>query len=129
MDAVEKHRLIVYVTMGLVPYPSLSPKAVEGLAARHKHVPFVLSGANYRDYYELIGLMAKADHVYMEISMYQRVEGTRDLMARFGAGRILLGSGYGLFYPGIGLAKVRTARIPEEAKAQILGKNAEHLVL
>ena len=129
MHAVEAPRLIVYVTMGLMPYPSMSPKAVEDLAARHKNVPFVLCGVNYREYYELIHLMAKADHVYMELSVYQRVEGTRDLVERFGAGRILLGTGYGLFYPGIGLTKVRTARISEEAKAQILGENAEGLIL
>jgi predicted TIM-barrel fold metal-dependent hydrolase len=101
---------------------------LEDLARAHPSVSLILSAYNYRDFYRIQLLMRAASNVYLEISCYHGVEGVREFSQAFGADRVLLGTGYGLQYAGIGVGKVETANISEEARALIGRENARRLL-
>jgi predicted TIM-barrel fold metal-dependent hydrolase len=72
--------------------------------------------------------MRAAGNVTLEISCYHGVEGVREFSRAFGADRVLLGTGYGLQYAGIGVGKVETADISEDARALVGRENARRLL-
>jgi len=111
---------------GILPYTPLD--GLEHVACAWPGVPIVLSGYNYRDYYRIVYLLHSTDNVHLEISCYHGVEAVRDFTRQGGAQRVLLGTGYGLQYAGIGVGKVQTARIEERARAMIGYENARRLL-
>jgi predicted TIM-barrel fold metal-dependent hydrolase len=124
-------RLPVYWTGCPTPGSILGRTPLDGLedlASAFPTVPIVLSAYNYRDFYRIQLLMRAASNVTLEISCYHGVEGVREFSQAFGADRLLLGTGYGLQYAGIGVGKVETARISENARALIGRENARRLL-
>jgi len=111
---------------GILPQTPLD--GLETLAQAHPTVPFILSAYNYRDYYRITWLMRETSNVYLEISCYHGVEGVREFTQTFGADRVLLGTGYGIQYAGIGVGKVKTADIGEAARALVGRENARRLL-
>jgi predicted TIM-barrel fold metal-dependent hydrolase len=108
--------------------PQTPLDGLEDLALAFPTVPFVLSAYNYREYYRITWLMRAASNVHLEISCYHGVEGVREFTQAFGADRVLLGTGYGIQYAGIGVGKVETADIPEAARALVGRDNARRLL-
>ncbi len=124
-------RLPVYWTGCPTPGSILGQTPLDGLedlARAHPTVPIILSAYNYRDFYRVQLLMRAASNVYLEISCYHGVEGVREFSQAFGADRVLLGTGYGLQYPGIGVGKVETADVSEAARTMIGRENARRLL-
>jgi hypothetical protein len=124
-------RLPVYWTGCPTPGSILGRTPLDGLgelASAFPSVPIVLSAYNYRDCTRIRLLMRSASNVYLEISCYHGVEGVREFSQACGADRVLLGTGYGLQYAGIGVGKVETADISEEARALIGRDNARRLL-
>jgi predicted TIM-barrel fold metal-dependent hydrolase len=124
-------RLPVYWTGCPTPGSILGNTPLDGLedlAPAFPTVPIVLSAYNYRDNTRIQLLMRAASNVYLEISCYHGVEGVREFSQAFGADRVLLGTGYGLQYAGIGVGKVETADISEGARALIGRENARRLL-
>ena len=124
-------RLAVYWTGcpapgGILPQTPLD--GLEALAQAFPTVPFILSAYNYREYYRITWLMRAASNIHLEISCYHGVEGVREFAQAHGADRVLLGTGYGLQYAGIGIGKVRTADIGEDARALVGRENARRLL-
>jgi predicted TIM-barrel fold metal-dependent hydrolase len=101
---------------------------LEDLARAHPSVPFILSAYNYSAFYRIQMLMRAASNVTLEISNYHGVEGVREFSQAHGADRVLLGTGYGLQYAGIGVGKVETADISEDARALVGRDNAKRLL-
>jgi len=124
-------RLPVYWTGCPTPGSILGRTPLDGLedlARAHPSVPLILSAYNYREYTRIHLLMRAASNVYLEISCYHGVEGVRAFSQAFGADRVLLGTGYGLQYAGIGVGKVETADVSEAARALIGRENARRLL-
>jgi predicted TIM-barrel fold metal-dependent hydrolase len=124
-------RLPVYWTGCPTPGSILARTPLDGLqdlASAFPSVPLILSAYNYRDHTRIQLLMRAASNVYLEISCYHGVEGVRVFSQAFGADRVLLGTGYGLQYAGIGVGKVETADISEDARALIGRENARRLL-
>ncbi len=67
-------------------------------------------------------------NVVMEISEYQVAGGVAPLVERYGARRLLFGSGFPRYHAGGGMLMIRHADIPETAKAAIAGTNLEALL-
>jgi predicted TIM-barrel fold metal-dependent hydrolase len=124
-------RLPVYWTGCPAPgsiLPQTPLDGLEALATAFPTVPFVLSAYNYRDYYRITWLMRAAGNVHLEISCYHGVEGVREFTQAFGTHRVLLGTGYGIQYAGIGVGKVQTADIGDPARALVGRENARRLL-
>jgi predicted TIM-barrel fold metal-dependent hydrolase len=124
-------RLPVYWTGCPTPGSILGNTPLDGLeelARAFPTVPLVLSAYNYRECTRIHVLMRAASNIYLEISNYHGVEGVREFSRAFGADRVLLGTGYGMQYAGIGVGKVETARISEDARALVGRENARRLL-
>jgi predicted TIM-barrel fold metal-dependent hydrolase len=124
-------RLPVYWTGCPTPGSILGRTPLEGLedlARAYPTVPIILSAYNYRECTRIQLLMRAASNVYLEISCYHGVEGVREFSQAFGADRVLLGTGYGLQYAGIGVGKVESADVSEDARALIGRENARRLL-
>lgn len=123
--------LPVYWTGCPAPGGILAQTPLDGLEAvadAHPTVPLILSAYSYRDYHRIRWLMSAHTNVHLEISCYHGVEGVRAFTAAFGGERVLLGTGYGLQYAGIGVGKVETAAIEEATRALVGRENARRLL-
>jgi predicted TIM-barrel fold metal-dependent hydrolase len=131
LERAAADRLPVYWTGcpapgGIVPQTPLD--GLEALAQAYPTLPFVLSAYNYADFYRISWLMRSASNVYLEISCYHGVEGVREFTQAFGADRVLLGTGYGIQYAGIGVGKVETADIDQAARTLVGRENARRML-
>lgn len=131
MERAAASRLPVYWTGCPAPGSILRQTPLDGmetLAQAFPNVPFILSAYNYAEFYRIQYLMRSASNIYLEISCYHGVEGVREFTEAFGADRVLLGTGYGIQYAGIGVGKVETADISETARALVGRGNACRLL-
>lgn len=70
-----------------------------------------------------------ADNVWLDLSGVQGPVGCVDLLAeRFGAERLLMGTGAPLQYPLPAVAKIHASELPPSAREGILGRNAARLL-
>ncbi|MBQ9335944.1 MAG: amidohydrolase family protein [Lentisphaeria bacterium] len=65
---------------------------------------------------------------YFETAGYWVPEGIRDLADRYGAGRILYGSGFPRYDQGNGMLQLRHSGLPMDAVEMIAGKNLERIL-
>jgi predicted TIM-barrel fold metal-dependent hydrolase len=101
---------------------------VEAVAQAYPALPLILSGYNYREYHRIMWLMRTYTNVYLEISCYHGVEAVRAFTEACGGDRVLLGTGYGIQYAGLGVGKVETADIDEATRALVGRDNARRLL-
>ena len=73
-------------------------------------------------------LLERYPHVYIDTAQYMLDGGIGALVADYGAGRILFGSGFPESYFGGMMLAIKHARITEEAKLDIAGRNLERLL-
>jgi predicted TIM-barrel fold metal-dependent hydrolase len=64
----------------------------------------------------------------IEISGYQPHRAIEEIAQRFGARRLLFGSGLPVFEPGSAVAMVTYAELPQDQKQMIAGGNLESLL-
>ncbi|RJS84442.1 hypothetical protein CW702_02475 [Candidatus Bathyarchaeota archaeon] len=130
MRWAEEHEFPVFVTMTLthgIPFGTTPFRSLYAFVKRFKDVNVVATGLSYRDRLDALRLLRKSNNFYLELSLDSGVEAAKWYVERVGSERILMGTGYCLFYPLIGIAKVRRARIPEKDKERILHQNAASL--
>jgi predicted TIM-barrel fold metal-dependent hydrolase len=131
LERIAATDLPIYWTGCPVPgsiLPQTSLDGLETLAQAYPSVPFILSAYNYGAYYRIMWLMRETSNVYLEISCYHGVEGVREFTHAYGADRVLLGTGYGIQYAGIGIGKVKTADVSQEARTLVGRENAKRLL-
>jgi predicted TIM-barrel fold metal-dependent hydrolase len=73
-------------------------------------------------------LLERYANVYVDLSQYLLDGGLESLVADYGAGRIMFGSGFPESYQGGMMMALKHARIPDEAKAAIAGANLERVL-
>jgi predicted TIM-barrel fold metal-dependent hydrolase len=73
-------------------------------------------------------LLERYPHVYVDTAQYMLDGGLEALVADYGAGRVLFGSGFPESYFGGMMLALRHARIPDEAKEAIASGNLERIL-
>jgi hypothetical protein len=73
-------------------------------------------------------LIERYPHVYVDTAQYLLDGGIESFVADYGPQRMLFGSGFPASYLGGMMMAIRHARIPDEAKAAIAGKNLERIL-
>ncbi len=73
-------------------------------------------------------LIERYPNVYIDTAQYLLDGGIEAFVADYGPGRMLFGSGFPASYLGGMMLALRHARIPEDAKAAIAGKNLERIL-
>lgn len=73
-------------------------------------------------------LLETYEHFHFEISSYWVPEGVRDLAEKYGAERILYGSGFPSYNQGAGMLQMKHSGLDRESMAKITGGNLERIL-
>ena len=98
------------------------------LLSRHPELNVILANVNYRIDRNLYVMLEKFDHLYLETYGYKVFGGIEEICRRFGARRLVYGSGMPVFSGSAAVSMIRYAQIGEEEKRMIAYKNLETLL-
>lgn len=101
---------------------------LEGICARHPELRVVVTGVNYRIDRDLYPLLAQYPYIYIETSGYKTMDGVGTICARFGAGRLLFGTGMPVTSGSGAVGLITYASISDEEKQMIAAGNLEKLL-
>ena len=96
---------------------------IHGILAEFPRLNLVLTGLGYRMDRNLFALMEKFPRLYLETSGYKGNNGIEEVCGRFGAGRLVFGSGMPVKSGGSAVSMIRYARIGEAEKRMIASEN------
>ena len=77
---------------------------------------------------KLYPLLSSYRNLYLDLSYVMDAGGVEDMVGRFGAQKLLFGTGFPARYTGSMLGVVRSADISEEDRELIFGKNLERIL-
>jgi len=83
---------------------------------------------NYRVDRSLFALVKKFDNLYVETFGYKQHHGIEEFCKRFGAHRMVFGSGMPAYSGGAAVAMINYARISDEEKRMIAYENLEKIL-
>ncbi len=98
------------------------------IASRHPRLPLVLLREGGTTARVLHGVWHQHPNLFLEASYLQEARSIEETVHRFGADRLLFGTGMPAYDPGGPLAHVEGAVLDEEARAAIAGNNARALL-
>lgn len=113
------------VMMGL---DSVSWDDLFKLCSRHPGLRLIITEADYRIDRNLYALFEKFENIYLEIMGYKVNDGIEEVCRRFGAGRLVFGSGMPVFSGASSVCMVTYARIGEREKRMIACENLDMLI-
>ena len=94
----------------------------------HPDLRLVLQRTSYRCDRYLYPLFEEFEHLRLETGGYQVTGGIEAIANRFGARRLVFGTGMPVFNPGAAIAQVTYADLPSEDKQLIAGENLRRLL-
>lgn len=101
---------------------------LDSMLTLHPQLPVLLQGARWDASRYLIALMSKHANLHLEFSSHQGNRVLEDFVARFGARRLLFGSGALAKSPGAAKALIDYSVLSHEVKALIAGGNLARLL-
>ena len=123
LDALEAAEVPVFM-----PYAEVSPKELHAICQRHPKLPVVVLGANWSSPRVLFPVLAACPNLHLETSCYQGHEALRVFSEKFGAERLLFGTGLPEMSPGAAKANVNYAKLPLKQRRLIAGGNLARLL-
>jgi len=112
----------------LVDVSQITMPELDGLLARHPLLALVLCRPGYRLHRWLWPLLAAHRGLYLETSLWQAHWGIESVVERFGAQRLVFGTGMPDAAPGGAVSMITYAQIADEAKAAIAGQTLAALL-
>ncbi|MEU7739251.1 amidohydrolase family protein [Nonomuraea sp. NPDC049158] len=103
----------------LVDAPQLGWPALESVAAAHPGLPVVVGGLGYRLLRQAAGVLARTDNVYIGLANLSSHCGLEWLVERYGAGRVVFGTGAPLRDPAEAVTRLMWAELDDDAVATI----------
>ena len=104
--------------------PSIAISDLQPIITGYSKLKLILSGVNYTETRWLVSEVAELPNVYVEISMYQQMEGVSLLARRLGVERLLFGTAYPLQNPYVSILKLLFSGLSEAEIDRIAYKNA-----
>ncbi len=101
---------------------------IAGILAAHPKLRLTVLRPNYRNDRYLYPLFERYPHFSIEISFYQVTSGIQTVCRRFGAERLLFGTGLPWYNAGVPISMVTYAEISDEEKQLIAGGNLRRLM-
>lgn len=120
----EEHHIPLFIDMDQMG----GTAAVDQLCTAHPELPLVVTKVNYRIDRDLYPLMSKHSNFYIETSGYKPMEGIKHLCARFGAHRLLFGTGMPETSGSAAVGLVTYADISDKEKEMIASGNLRKLL-
>lgn len=103
----------------LVSATQTSWPAVEAAAAAHPHLPVVVGQAGYRTLRQLVGVLDRCPNVLVGLGNLSSHGGLEWLVERFGASRLVFGTGTPEFDPASAVTRLLLSELPDAAVAAI----------
>jgi len=103
-------------------------ESVLELLRESKGLRIILAGVGYSEVAELLVAMEESPNLYVETRLLDSPDGIGMLVGKFGADRLIFGSGSPLGYVGSSLNLIRHAPISEAEKGAILADNITRLI-
>jgi len=116
LDALARERIPTLLELDQTDWDE-----VDALCAAHPDLPLVVLRPNYRMARCLYPLFERHPKLRIEFSLYQVHRGIEDICGRFGADRLVFGSGLPFFSPGGPVAMVTYAELSERDRQAMAG--------
>jgi len=101
---------------------------IHQLLTDYPELNLILTGLNYIVDRNIYALFKKFTNLYIETIGYKVNNGIEEICGRFGAGRLIFGSGMPVFSGSAAVSMIRYARIGENEKRMIARGNLESLL-
>jgi predicted TIM-barrel fold metal-dependent hydrolase len=111
-----------------IALPDMDAHDLVSTLRSYKQLPVVIAGAHYSDTLLTRKLLAALPNAYLELSRFEALDAINDLIARFGAKRLLYGSWYPRYAIGPMLYFIHHCGLPEALLAQICAGNLNQLL-
>lgn len=121
--ALNAHRVPVFVDFSETAWDEL-----HWLASAHPDMPVVLMGTYYRVARYLYPLLERCPNLHLEANTFGAFRGIEEIVALFGAQRLLFGTGLPTLEPGAPIAQITYAEISAADKALIASGNLMRLL-
>ena len=115
---LEHHRVSCFIDKDQIGWMEL-----DTICGEYNRIPVILSNTGYRVSRDLYAMLKRHRNLFMEISRYEVHNGIEDICERFGARRLLFGSGYPKYSPGCAITMLACARISDHDKELIANGN------
>ena len=123
LSALESEEIPLFVHTS-----ELSPQELHDLCQRHPKLPVVVIGLSWGAPRRMFPLFASCPNLHVETSCYQGHQALHVFSAKFGADRILFGTGLPDMSPGAAKANVNYAKVSRREKRLIAGENLARLL-
>ncbi len=101
---------------------------VERVCRTYPDLSLVLTRTGYRQLRHLFAALAGCPNLYCDLSDFSTYLGVEEVLARFGSGRLLFGSGLPIGDPGGPMARVFYTDAPQADLAAMAHGNLERLL-
>jgi predicted TIM-barrel fold metal-dependent hydrolase len=120
---LEKYRIPLFIGSDQINW-----NEVHALLKDHPQLRLVLTDVGYRCNRNLYATFEKFENIYIETFSYKVHRGIEEICKRFGAGRLIFGSGMPVYSAGSAASMIRYANISIKEKQMIAGENLEKLL-
>lgn len=101
---------------------------LQGVLSSHTELIVIITDVHCGSSRNVYPLMKQYKHLHLETLGYKDVNGIEDMCSRFGAQRLIFGSGAPFYSGGSAVGMLSYARISNEEKTMIAGGNLEKLL-
>lgn len=123
LKALDEHRIPLMIGMDQISYEEIS-----NIASIYNNIPLILTNTGYRADRYLYPLLESFGNIYVETSSYKVHFGIEALCKKFGAERLIFGSGLPLYSAGSAVTMITHLLLPDEDKIKIAGGNLRRLL-
>jgi predicted TIM-barrel fold metal-dependent hydrolase len=123
LDAFEASRVPVFIETGQANY-----EVIASVLKSHPKLRLTVVQTSYRGDRYLYPLFEKCEQLSIESSSYVVTGGIEGVCERFGASRVVFGTGMPFFEPGNAVALITYAQIPDKDKQAVASGNLERLL-
>ncbi len=124
LSMLEEHKIPILLPLSRVG----DFNAVHNILKEHNGLRVILTGVNYTTMRDIYPLLAMFPNLYISTSLYRGFEGIEDTVERFGASRLVFGSGMPNVSGASSVALLTYARISDEDKQLIGSGNIKRLL-
>jgi len=130
LAVLEAARIPLFVDFDMVRWSEEKTdwRGLDDLCARYPQLPFIVVGEGMGAPRRVFPLWQRHHNLYLETSYYQVHQGLSDVAQRFGAGRLLFGSGLPERAPGPPLTLLRHDFLDDAESTAISGSTLRHLL-
>lgn len=130
LEALEEARIPLFVDFSMLSWSEEKAdfRSLAEVCAHHPHLPIIVVGEGMAAPRRIFPLFENHRNLRLETSYYQVHQGLSDITGRFGADRLLFGSGLPVRAAGPPLALLRYDSLDEAERLAIGGGTLRHLL-